>query len=220
MLAAEGDASGSSSRLCDVSMKMTGATGAGVMLMSGDMPRGTLCTTDDVSLLIEDLQYTFGEGPCVDAYTEDRAVVAPDFALLAHGQWTAFAPPVIEAGVRAMFAFPLRVGTVRLGALNLYRDRVGPLTGDQHSDGWAMADIAARWVLDSQAGAPPGTIAEQLDRGADLHFSVHNAAGMVSVQLGVGVAEAIVRLRGYAFSHERPIRDVAEDVITGRVRFD
>ena len=43
-------------------------TGAGIMLMSGDVPRGSLCTTDEVSALIEQLQYDLGEGPCVDAY--------------------------------------------------------------------------------------------------------------------------------------------------------
>jgi hypothetical protein len=58
----------SAARLCAVFPQITGVTGAGVMLMSGDMPRGSLCTINDVSQLIEDLQYTLGEGPCLDAY--------------------------------------------------------------------------------------------------------------------------------------------------------
>ena len=102
-----------------------------------------------------------------------------------------------------MFGFPLRVGTVRLGALNLYRDRPGPLSGDQHADALVMADVAARWVLQAQAGAPPDMVAEELEDGADFHFVVHNAAGMVAVQLGVSVSEALIRLRAYAFS-QRP----------------
>ena len=57
-----------------------GVTGAGVMLMSGDIPRGSLCTTDEVSQLIEELQYTMGEGPCVDAYQQDNVVAEPDLA--------------------------------------------------------------------------------------------------------------------------------------------
>ena len=86
--------------------------------------------------------------------------------------------------MRAVFGFPLRVGTVRLGALNLYRDPPGPLSDDQHADALVMADVAARWVLEAQAGAPPGAVAEELEAGADFHFVVHNAAGMVSVQRG------------------------------------
>ena len=86
--------------------------------------------------------------------------------------------------MRAVFGFPLRSGTVRLGALNLYRDRSGPLTGDQHADALVVADVAARWVLEAQAGAAPDTVAEELEAGADFHFAVHNAAGIVSVQRG------------------------------------
>ena len=144
----------SSARLCGGCVKITGVNGAGVMLMSGDIPRGSLCTTNAVSHLIEELQYTLGEGPCVDAYQRDRVVAEPDLADPATRRWVAFTPPALQAGVRAVFGFPLRVGTVRLGALNLYRDRSGPLTDGQHADALVLADVAARWMLEAQAGAP------------------------------------------------------------------
>jgi hypothetical protein len=130
----------------------------------------------------------------------------------------AFTPPALDAGVRAVFGFPLRVGAVRLGALNLYRDRPGPLTGDQHADALVLADLAARWVLEAQAGAPPGVVAQELEIGADFHFAVHNAAGMISVQQGISVTEALIRLRAYAFSKDRLLADVAADVIARRLR--
>ena len=117
-----------------------------------------------------------------------------------------------------MFGFPLQVGTVRLGALNLYRDRPGPLNGDQHADALALAGVAARWVLETQAGAAPGAVARELEAGADFHFAVHNAAGMVSVQEDISVTEALIRLRAYAFSSDRLLDDVAQDVITRRLR--
>lgn len=115
------------------------------------------------------------------------------------------APPALHVGLRAVFAFPLRVGAVRLGALDVYTDRRGPLSGDQHAGASVMADVVASWVLDTQAGAPLGSVAAALDAEADFHLVVHNAAGMVSVQLGVSVTEAILRLRGYAFSHGQPL---------------
>jgi hypothetical protein len=186
--------------------------------MSGDVPRGSLCTTDEVSKLLEDLQYTLGEGPCVDAYQQDTAVAEPDLADPATRRWPAFTPPALRAGVRAVFGFPLRVGTVHLGALNLYRDSPGPLSGDQHADALVVANVAARWVLEAQAGAPPDTLAAQLEAGADFHFAVHNAAGMVSVQEGISVTEALIRLRAFAFSSDRLLADVARDVISRRLR--
>ena len=195
-------------------------TGAGVMLMSGDVARGSLCASNEVSQLIEELQYTLGEGPCVDAYEQDRVVAEPDLADPVTRRWIAFTPPALEAGVRAVFGFPLRVGTVRLGAIDLYRDRSGPLSDDQHADALVMADVTARWVLEAQAGAPPGAVARELEVGSDFHFAVHNAAGMVSVQAGISVTEALIRLRAFAFSQDRLLADVAEDVIDRRLRLE
>ena len=117
-----------------------------------------------------------------------------------------------------VFGFPMRVGTVRLGALNLYRDWSGSLTDDQHADALVLADLAARWVLEAQAGAPPDAVAQELEIGADFHFAVHNAAGIVSVQQDISVTEALIRLRAYAFSHDRLLAEVAADVVTHRLR--
>src|SRR5690349_1482164 len=139
VLSAGGDG-WSSARLCGACPEIVGVSGAGVMLMSGEIPRGSLCATDDVSQLIEDLQYTLGEGPCLDAYQQDKVVAEPDLAGPVTRRWPAFTPPAVQAGVRAVFGFPLRAGTVRLGALNLYRDWPGPLTGDQHADALVVAE--------------------------------------------------------------------------------
>jgi hypothetical protein len=216
-LSAGGDA-WSSARLCRGCPGIVGVSGAGVMLMSGDIPQGSLCTTDQVSHLIEELQYTLGEGPCVDAYQQDTVVAEPDLGAPVTRRWPAFTPPALQAGVRAVFGFPLGVGTVRLGALNLYRDLPGPLTGEQHADALVVAEVAARWVLEAQAGAPPDTVAEELEAGADFHFAVHNAAGIVSVQEGISVTEALIRLRAFAFSSDRLLADVARDVIARQLR--
>lgn len=198
--------------------EIVGVNGAGVMLMSGDIPSGSLCTTDELSNLIEELQYTLGEGPCVDAYQQDEVVTEPDLADPAHPRWPAFTPAAVQAGVRAVFGFPLRVGTVRLGALNLYRDVPGALTGEQHADALVVADVAARWVLEAQAGAPPDTVARALEDGADFHFAVHNAAGILSVQRGISVTEALIRLRAHAFSADRLLAEVARDVVARTLR--
>ena len=188
------------------------------MFLSGDLPQGSACTTNGVSAMIEDLQYTLGEGPCVDAYSTDTVVTEPNLADPVARRWPAFTPPALQAGVRAVFGFPLRVGTVRLGALNLYRDQPGPLNDEQHADALVVADVAARWVLDAQAGAPSGAVAKELEAGADFHFAVHNAAGMVSVQQEISVAEALIRLRAFAFGNDRLLADVADDVVARRLR--
>lgn len=207
-------------RLCEVCAEVTGMTGAGIMLMSGEVPQGAVCTTDQVSKLIEDLQFMLGEGPCVDAFSHLRPVLEPDLIEPEVPRWMAFSVPAIAAGVRAVFGFPLQVGAVRLGALNLYRDQPGPLSDDQHADALVMADVSAAAVLMMQANAPPGKLAVELETGSDFRYAVHQASGMVAVQLDVSVAQAMIRLRGYSFANERPLIEVAQDVVARRLRFD
>jgi GAF domain-containing protein len=195
-------------------------SGAGIMLMSGDVPAGSLCTTDDVSALIEDLQFTLGQGPCVDAFTHGRPVLEPDLSAATAARWPAFTPPALDAGVRAVFGFPLQVGAVRLGALNLYRDQPGPLSDDQHADALVMADVASHVVLAMQAAESADDVATSLDVGADFHLVVHQASGMVAARLGVTVGEALIRLRAYAFARDLTLTEVAEEIVGRRLRLD
>ena len=195
-------------------------SGAGIMLMSGDIPRGSLCTTNTVSALIEELQFSLGEGPCVDAYHHDRPVLEPDLAAPGTPRWFGFTGPAVAAGARAVFGFPLQVGAVRLGALNLYRDRAGPLTDDQHADALVAADIAAQAILVLQAKAPPGRLSVELEAGADLQYVVHQASGMVAAQLDVPVGQALIRLKAHAFGNDRRLVAVASDVVARELRFD
>ena len=206
--------------MCEVCADVVGLSGAGIMLMTGDVHKGSICSSNDVSALIEDLQYTLGEGPCVDAYYDDRPVIEPDLADPETPRWLAFSPPAVKAGARAAFGFPLRVGAVRLGALNLYRDRPGPLRDEQYADALVLADVAAHAVLTMQSGAPAGAVASELERGADFRFVVHQASGMVAAQLNATVGEGLARLRAYAFANERLLDDVAEQVVRRELRFD
>lgn len=219
-LAGDGGAEPGTVKLCEACADIAHMSGAGIMLMSGEAPAGSVCTTDEVSAIIEELQYTLGEGPCVDAYSTDRPVLEPDLADPQTPRWLAFSPSAVQAGARAVFGFPLQVGAVRIGALNLYRNRPGPLSDDQYADALVLSGVAARSVLAMQAQAPPGMLADELEIGADFRLVVHQAAGMVSVQLGVSVGEALVRLRAYAFGNDRLLTEVAEEVVGRQLRFD
>ena len=207
-------------RLCEVCAEVTSVSGAGIMLMADEVPRGSICTSNEVSALVERLQFELGEGPCVDAYHDDRPVLEPDLASPRTPRWLGFTGPAVEVGVRAIFGFPLHVGAVRLGALNLYCDQPGPLSDDQHSDALVMADVAAQAVLMMQANAPPGQLGAELEAGGNFQYVVHQASGMVAAQLEVTVGQALIRLRAYAFGNDRALSDVANDVVTRRLRFD
>lgn len=190
------------------------------MLIVNDITRGSICVSNDVSDLIEELQFTLGEGPCIDAYHQRQVVTEPDLAVPVVARWQAFTPPAVAAGVRAVFGFPITAGTVRLGALNLYRDQPGPLTALQHADALLLANAAAHVIIDLQADAAPGTIGRGLEASGNFRFVVHQASGMVAAQLAITVDDAMLRLRAYAFVHGRGVSDVAAEVVARQLRFD
>jgi hypothetical protein len=191
------------------------------MIFAGDdISSSSVCSTDAVSARIEELQFALGEGPCVDAFHEDRPVLEPDLAHPDTPRWAAFSPPAVDAGVKGIFAFPLHVGPVRIGALDLYSDRPGPLTRHQSADALVVADVIARSLVSMQAAAPPGLLAMELSLASDFRLTVHQAAGMVSVQLDVDIDEALVRLRAHAFVEDRPLSEVADDIVSRRLRLD
>ena len=213
------DGSGAA-RLCEVAAEVTGMSGAGVMLLADGRPQASVCTTDEVSSLIEEAQYTLGEGPCVDAHRLGEVVSEPDLAAAGGSRWAAFSRRACGGGARAVFGYPIRIGTVRLGALNLYRDRAGLLEDEEHANALVMADVAARAVLAAQAGAPPGALGINIEEDLYLWGAVHQAAGMVSVQLDIPVADALVRLQASAFLTDRLVSEVARDVVERRLHFD
>ncbi len=205
-------------RLCVVSAEITVMSGASIMLMLDDQPQGSLCSSNDTSSVIEELQYTLGEGPCIDAHRLQRPVLEPDLATPTQPRWGAFSGPAVDAGAKAVFGFPMTTGSVHLGALNLYRDRPGPLTDDQHADALVLATVAARSLMGMQIDAAPGVLGDELEHGTDFRFVVHQAAGMTSVQLGIPVAVALARIRAHAFSTGRRASEVAHEIVDRRLR--
>src|SRR5450830_212153 len=122
--------------------------------MTDSGPAGTVAVTDEVASLMEDLQFTLGEGPCVDSSTWGRPVLQPDLATTGPARWPVFSAGALEAGIGAVFALPLRVGGIRLGVLDLYRDRPGALTPHELNEALAHADAATAILLHLQARPP------------------------------------------------------------------
>jgi GAF domain-containing protein len=194
-------------------------TGVGLVLMTDEGPAGTVAITDGPAGTMEELQFTLGEGPCVESSSAGRPVLVPDLALNGPALWPAFAAGAHEAGIRAIFAFPLRVGGIRLGVLDLYRDEVGDLSEEQLRDALSFADAATAVLLHLQAqrsleGAEPGSIPVLEDRA-----EVHQATGMISVQVDISMSEALVRLRARAYAESRPILALAHDVLSRTIVF-
>ncbi|SHN65162.1 GAF domain-containing protein [Geodermatophilus obscurus] len=193
-------------------------SGVGMALMTDEGPAGTVAASDDGALQLEELQFTLGQGPCVDASRTGRPVLAPDLAVTSRQTWPQFGAGADAAGLRAVFALPLQVGGIRLGVLDLYRDTAGELSREELTGALSFADAATHLLLDLQAQdtarrMPPPHALEVLDDRAE----VHQATGVVSVRAGVSPAQALALLRARAYAEGRPIGHLAGDVLDGVV---
>lgn len=185
--------------------------GAGLSLVSSVAKREPIFGSDDTAVAVERLQFTLGEGPCVDASSAGSPVLIPDLEDSGPAaRWPAFLAEVIEAGVRAVFAFPVRIGVIELGVVDMYRRRPGGLTPRELATALSVVDAVAVTLL--------GTDDIREVDGLS-HFVVHRAAGMVMAQLDCGIEEALMRLRAKAFSEAVPIQELAADVVRGTRRF-
>ena len=217
--AREGDAPASLAPLCRAAVSRLAVDGASVTAVNGPAVREPLSATGELSARLEELLFTTGEGPGVEDFMFGSPMLIPDLELVAE-RWPGFVPVAVAAGARALFAFPLQAGAIRVGVLSLYRAEPGPLTPQQLADALVFADIALQLLLDSASGISGLAGYQPPDGLSGSRAEVYQATGMISVQLGVSLEEALVRLRAHAFAASTPLDDIAGDVVSRLLRFD
>jgi ANTAR domain len=208
--------------VCAAAVAAVGVDGAGVTVMVSPRARETVYATDGVAARLEELQLVLGEGPCVDTFTTGGPALAADLGAAEYAaRWPAFTPAAMDSGAQAVFALPLQIGAIRLGVLDFYRSRPGPLATLELADALAYAETAGLLLLDTAAGTPPdiAELAWQHEDSTANHAVVHQATGMILVQLGVSAEIAFARLRAYAYADNRPLGDVARDIVDRLLRF-
>jgi hypothetical protein len=206
--------------VCAAAIAATATDGAAVAVALEAAPRETIYSSNRIVSEVEELSLTLGEGPCMDALDGGLELVPDLSAGRCLARWPVFAPAAVQAGVRAIFALPLQIGAIRLGVLDLYRSEPGDLDRGQLLDALMLADTACAVLLDAAEQDVPQVPGRVPEPAGLQHPEVHQATGMVSVQLGLSAALALIRLRAYAYAHERRLRDVARDVVARRLRFD
>lgn len=208
----------SGSALCDLYVELVPVSGASITVFRHPGAQSTICASDDLSAALDQLQFDLGEGPRWETARTGQATVSLDVHLDAHPEWPVFGAAAAKLGVGALFSFPISMGTQLFGVADLYRMLPGPL-GDE---------ATARAVnLSHQVAAPAAqfasrsatSTAEQPGEAAALRREVHQATGMILMQLEIDAPSALAALRAHAFAHDRSVEDVARDVVARRLDF-
>lgn len=196
--------------------RAAGLDGAGVSIADGGGAWEPLYATDEIATEIERLQLTLGEGPCIDSSATGSPILVPDLSDARNvdvSRWPVFRSEAARTGARAVFAFPIRIDAIWLGAVDFYRQSPGPLSQPELSTALSSVDEVGLAVL-----AAPHRYGD-LDAPININMAVHQAAGMVMGQLDSSVEEAMIRLRATAFAEGLTINELAADVLKGRRSF-
>jgi hypothetical protein len=203
---------------CELFVELVPVAGASITVFRLSGTQSTIFSSNELAARLDEMQFDLGEGPRWEAAASGRASISDDVQRDEHPEWPIFGLAAAELGVGGLFSFPIRIGTQLLGVADLYRESAGPL-GD---------DATARVLSISLRIATPA--ADRARRSADSHSDVsravpelrrevHQATGMILVQLDIDAAEAFGLLKAHAFALDRTVEDVARDVVARRLEF-
>ncbi len=218
LIGAPGGEPSSLATVCQAITTLLPVSGAAIVLMGNRSTQGIASTTDSLTASIQDLEFTLGEGPGIDAFSQIEAVCIHDLDSVA-SRWAFFAPAASGLGVRSIYSLPLRSGRLAMGTVTLWSDRSDGLDDAQLVDAVLVAELVSEVVLTMQSETSSESLAWPLDL-SDHRIVVHQATGMISAQLNCAIDEALVRLRAHAYAAELPIDEVAKAVIARQLRFD
>jgi ANTAR domain-containing protein/GAF domain-containing protein len=182
---------------------------------------GTIAAaSSDRARSVDELEFSLGEGPATDAFLSSRPVLTPDLDG-AFDRWPGYVPAAVAAGVLATFAFPLHVGAAGFGVLHLHSPTARTLVRDETATVLLLAELAMEIVLDALAPVgEPAPLDVPLLGPPDRRAQVYQAQGMVMVDLGISLQEALARMRAQAYASGQDLPDLADDILAGRTRLD
>jgi hypothetical protein len=186
---------------------------------------GTLGASSADARVYDELQFTFGEGPCLDSVAGRGPVIVSDLTGRSRTRWPGYTPAMLALDVRSVYAMPVVLAGEYVGALDLFRRGPSALSAE-HLEGALVAAVLAEMPLldlltdDPQSGLGEVGSDAWLELSSLTRIEVSQATGMLIEQLDVDATEALVRLRAYAYATNRSATDVARDILDHGLRLD
>ena len=192
--------------------------GASVSTLGTLLGAETMSATDETAAKIDELQFDLGEGPCWDAMAAATPVLEPDIRNHPVRVWPAFSEAIRSHDIGAIFAFPMLIGPLRLGAIDLYCSTPVALSTVDTQRSEALASAVSRHVL--RRALTHLEQPDSLDPGSPFfRRTLHQATGMVLAQLNIPPDDARLVIQAHAFATGLSVQEVAENVLARKIDF-
>jgi hypothetical protein len=208
-----------SQELCLRFVALLPISGASISVTSVSGGQSTIGITDSVAARLEQLQFELGEGPHWEALHSGQPVLVSDVQRSDSSTWPMLRSAIAGLDVAAIFALPLKMGAVTVGAVDLYRSTPGPLRPPDLAVGIALAESLSAQALRYAIGSADEDAEAETMMAPAMRREVHQATGMIFAQLGISASEAFAILQARAFADGRSLSDVAVDVVQRKLTF-
>jgi hypothetical protein len=211
--------------LCEACVTLFAVDAAALSLVFSGVASGTFGSSDAAARAYDELQFTMGEGPCLDSVATHTPILVADLANTNKVRWPAYGAAMLDHKIRGVFAIPVVLAGEYVGALDLFRAQPGELDGKELAGAVVAAELASAPLLDLldsdlQAAANDPASSAWADFNALSRTEVSQATGMLVAQLEIEPTEALVRLRAHAYATNRSATDVARDILDRRLRIE
>jgi GAF domain-containing protein len=203
--------------LVDACRDVLDTTAAGILLADARGDLEVVASTSEASRLVEMMQLSAEEGPCIDSFRSGRRVSVPDIER-SKDEWWQFRGSALAQGFRSMDALPLRLRDATIGTLNLLRSAPGAAPEESISAAQAFADVATIGILHERTLRESAILSEQLQAALNSRIVIEQAKGVVSHTRGVSIDEAFTLMREYARSHSMGLSIVAARLVDRSLR--
>ena len=212
-LAADFDLNDVLDQLTHACVDLLQATAAGILLSNGGGTLRVVAASDESSHLLEVFQVQAQSGPCLEAFATGQAVAVPDLGS-ATDRWPDFVPRAAALGFRSVHAFPMRLRSEIIGAVNLFHAQPTQLPAADAQIAQALADISTISVLQLRRLREREHVAEQLQLALNSRVVIEQAKGILSEVGQVDMGPAFDALRRYARDRNLRLSAVAHDIVS------
>ncbi|MCC6497463.1 MAG: GAF and ANTAR domain-containing protein [Propionibacteriaceae bacterium] len=206
-------------RLVGACVEVLGVKAAGIMLADQRRSLRVFASTNEETRMLELLELQNNDGPCLEAFHTGTVVAGVDLARLTT-RWPHFAAAALSAGIRTAYAVPMRLRDQTIGALNLFQAGTEPLSVHDMNVARVMADMAAIGIVNHWSIRQQEVLAQQLQSALNTRVIIEQAKGVLAEREGLSMGEAFEFLRSTARATQRPIAELATDMVTKRTAPD
>ncbi|WP_323959379.1 ANTAR domain-containing protein [Arthrobacter sp. JZ12] len=182
----------------------------GVTLLR-DREGATVGSSSDYARKMDEIQYSFNDGPCLTAAREQVVVEVPD--IRREERWPHYAEIISGHGLRSILAVPFDLAGDAKAALNLYSDAVNKFTAPAIERARTYANEASRSLRLAVRIAQHSERAGNLEAAMESRTAIDIAVGIIMSQSQCSQTDAFSVLVRASSHRNIKLRDLAEQIV-------